>query len=49
MIQVFDDPDQLAEAVNAVMEFDMALPNEVVSLLNDSYNVDVCYVGKRFF
>lgn len=39
--QVFDDPDQLAEAVNAVMEFDMALPNEVVSLLNDSYNVDV--------
>ena len=39
--QVFDDPDQLAEAVNAVMEFDMALPNEVISLLNDGYNVDV--------
>lgn len=39
--QVFDDPDKLAEAVNAVMEFDMALPDEVVSLLNEGYNVDV--------
>lgn len=39
--QVFDDPDELAEAVNAVMEFEMSLPQNIVNVLNDGYNVDV--------
>ena len=39
--QVFDDPDELADAVNAVMEFQLPLPQEIISVLNDGYNVDV--------
>ncbi|MBR1970218.1 MAG: hypothetical protein IKA17_07660 [Clostridia bacterium] len=39
--QVFDDPDELADAVNAVMDFEMPLPQEIVNVLNDGYNVDV--------
>lgn len=39
--QVFDDADKLAEAVNAVMEFEMPLPQEVTNILNEGYNVDV--------
>ena len=39
--QVFDDPDELADAVNAVMEFRLPLPQEIISVLNDGYNVDV--------
>ena len=39
--QVFDDPDELANAVNAVMEFQLPLPQEIISVLNDGYNVDV--------
>ena len=39
--QVFDNPDELAEAVNAVMDFEMPLPQEIISVLYDGYNVDV--------
>jgi len=39
--QVFDDPDELADAVNAVMDFEMPLPQEIVNVLNDGSNVDV--------
>lgn len=41
MSQVFDDSDELADAVNAVMEFQLPLPQEIISVLNDGYNVDV--------
>lgn len=39
--QVFDDPDELADAVNAVMDFEMPLPQEILDVLYDGYNVDV--------
>lgn len=39
--QVFDDADKLAEAVNANVQFEMPLPQEVINIINSGYNVDV--------
>ncbi len=39
--QVFDDANELANTINAVMEFQMPLPREIVAVLNDGYNVDI--------
>lgn len=39
--QVFDDAEQLAEAVNAQMEFEMPLPQEVIDVINSGYNIEL--------
>ena len=41
--QVFDDADKLAEAVNASVQFEITLPQEVISVLNEGYNVDIAF------
>lgn len=39
--QVFDDPNELAKKVNAQMSFEMSLPQEVITEINNGYNVEI--------
>jgi hypothetical protein len=41
--QVFDNAEKLATAVNANVEFEMPLPQEIISIINSGYNVSVEY------